>query len=288
MGSGPIFIGGLSFSGKTPLRLMLVAHPNIVITRRTRMWTRFYGRFGDLGRPENFERCLNAMLNFRHMHVLAPDPPRIRHEFWQGAPSYERLFALLHEHHAGRLGKARWGDQLGRVEQYADVILTAYPAAKMIHMVRDPRQRRDNIISSRRRRIKVGWETAEWRRSARLARRNQQRYPDRYKVIHYEQLYAHPEQTLRQVCAFLEEDYLPQMLAAGILKHEAGSQKANAENEALSDREITLIQMFSKREMLTLGYEPAPLSLSLKDRLLLLIEWPMSLAGACWQNALNA
>ena len=31
----PIFIGGLSYSGKTPLRIMLSAHPNILLTRRT-------------------------------------------------------------------------------------------------------------------------------------------------------------------------------------------------------------------------------------------------------------
>ena len=31
MAGGPIFIGGLSFSGKTPLRLMLSSHPNIAM-----------------------------------------------------------------------------------------------------------------------------------------------------------------------------------------------------------------------------------------------------------------
>ena len=78
MSNGPIFIGGLSFSGKTQLRLLLGTHPNIVITRRTRMWTRFYGRFGDLSRPENFERCLEAMLRNKHICALNPDPARIR------------------------------------------------------------------------------------------------------------------------------------------------------------------------------------------------------------------
>ena len=54
--AGPIFIGGLSFSGKTTLRLMLSSHPVIVLSRRTYMWQRFYGRYGDLRRPENLER----------------------------------------------------------------------------------------------------------------------------------------------------------------------------------------------------------------------------------------
>ena len=42
----PIFIGGLSFTGKTQLRAMLSAHPNILIARRTHLWDRFYKRYG--------------------------------------------------------------------------------------------------------------------------------------------------------------------------------------------------------------------------------------------------
>ena len=57
---GPIFIGGLSQSGKTELRLALGAHPSIELTRHTDMWDRFYGRYGNLGRPRNLDRCLAA------------------------------------------------------------------------------------------------------------------------------------------------------------------------------------------------------------------------------------
>src|SRR5262245_50478355 len=116
MNGGPIFIGGLAHSGKTELGLMLSAHPNIVLTRRTYMWTRFYNRYGDLNRSDNFERCLTAMLRHKYMQVLEPDPERIRQEFWQGPPTYTRLFALFQEHYAERVGKPRWADQLGFIE----------------------------------------------------------------------------------------------------------------------------------------------------------------------------
>jgi hypothetical protein len=59
----PIFIGGLDNSGKTHLRLALSSHPEIAMTRRSYMWTRIYNRYGDLRQPENFERCLNALLS---------------------------------------------------------------------------------------------------------------------------------------------------------------------------------------------------------------------------------
>ena len=105
------------------------------------MWPRYYGRYGDLGRPEQLERCLADMLKSKHIRALEPDPARIRQEFRQGEPTYGRLFALFQEHFAERQGKARWGDQLGFVERYVDPIFAAYPEARLIHMIRDQRER---------------------------------------------------------------------------------------------------------------------------------------------------
>lgn len=105
METGPIFIGGLANTGKTELRLMLEAHPHLCFTRRTYMWTRFYERFGDLGRPENLEKCLTAMLAHEPIRQLQPDLARIRAEFAQASPTYARLFGLFHAHHAVRMGK---------------------------------------------------------------------------------------------------------------------------------------------------------------------------------------
>ena len=77
----PILLGGLSFSGKTPLRIVLASHPNICMTRRTRMWTQYYGRYGDLADKANFERCLGALMQNKHIALLGIDPERIRKEF---------------------------------------------------------------------------------------------------------------------------------------------------------------------------------------------------------------
>jgi len=304
MDTGPIFIGGLSFSGKTLLRLMLSAHPNIVITRRTYMWTRFYGRYGDLSQPDNFERCLSAMLSFKHIRILNPDPERIRREFRRGQPTYARLFALFHEHFAERLGKSRWGDQLGFVEKYVDPIFTAYPSAKMIQMVRDPIDRcKASLSSSSYRRGKVGYETAYWLRSARLARRNQHHYPDRYIVVIYENFISHPEETLREVCSFLNEEFDPAMLNRdGIsgfgegdgshtiegLDLEDFSISANQNNHhsLISERERAFVHVFAKKEMLAFGYPVDEFRFSAKDWLIYYsIDWPINMAGMAVRQA---
>ena len=108
MDKGPIFIGGPDRSGKTLLRLALSLHPQIGITKRTDLWTRFYGRYGDLERSDNFERCISAILAYKHVRVLQPDGTRLRSEFSQGEPTYARLFALIHQQYSERLGKPRW------------------------------------------------------------------------------------------------------------------------------------------------------------------------------------
>src|SRR5215510_13660774 len=109
---GPIFIGGLSASGKTQLRLVLGAHPELSMTRRTYLWSRYYGRFGTLARDENVDRCFAALASDRDVQQLHPDWNRLRTEFAGGSGSYARLFSMLHEQHAAQEGKRRWGDQL--------------------------------------------------------------------------------------------------------------------------------------------------------------------------------
>jgi len=298
MDRGPIFVGGLDHSGKTLMRLSLSSHPNIAMTRRTYMWRRFYNRYGDLSRPANFERCLAAMLRYRHIRFLQPDPERLRREFRQGEPAYARLFALFQEHYTERLGKPRWGEQLGLVERYADLIFAAYPTAKMVHLIRDPRDRYTASLVSSRPRIrlgKVGEATAGWLYSARLAKRNRQCYPERYLILHCEALISRREETLRRVCAFLNEDFVPAMLTleGAIRFGEAGDKKPNEKldwdsvaaalsqrtRQLMSKREMAFMQAFAGRDMEAYGYELEPIRLSLGDRLWFYFgDWPANIA----------
>ena len=142
MRKGPIFIGGPDRCGKTTMRAFLASHPNIAIPAvGSNMWTYFYGQYGDLADNQNFERCLDDMLHYKHVAFLQPDAERIRREFKHGERSYARLFSLFLIHYAEREGKPRWGAQTGLIERYADQVMAAYPDSQMIHMVRDPRDR---------------------------------------------------------------------------------------------------------------------------------------------------
>src|SRR5688572_30172389 len=141
MDHGPIYLAGIERSGTSLMYALLASHPNIAMTRRTNLWSFFYNQYGDLSQRENFERCLAAMMCYKRLLKLRPDPERLRHEFWLGAPTYGQLFALLEQQHAEQLGRPRWGDKSLNQERYVDQIFAAYPNARIIQMIRDPRDR---------------------------------------------------------------------------------------------------------------------------------------------------
>jgi len=213
MSGGPVFVAGLERTGTSLMYALLASHPDIAMTRRTNLWPYFYERYGDLGNSANVDRCFDKMAKYKRLHVLEVDWEALRGEFDTGDPTYPRLFALLEQQVADRHGKPRWGDKSLHTEQYADPIFAAYPDARILHMMRDPRDRFASVIARWKvRRGGVGAGVAEWRTSARLAARNVTEYPDRYRVVRYEDLVCDPDGVMRDVCEFIEAAYDAAML----------------------------------------------------------------------------
>lgn len=282
---GPIFIGGPDRCGKTTMRAFLASHPNIAIPAvGSNMWTYFYGQYGDLADYQNFERCLDDMLHYKHVAFLQPDAARIRREFRQGQPSYARLFALFLIHFAERQGKLRWGAQTGLIERYADEIMAAYPGAQIVHMIRDPRDRYEASISRwPNGKLRAGGAVARWTYSVNLALRNQARYPGRYLAVRYETMVTEPERTLHELCDFLGEAYTIDMLTmAGApdfrAKISQGIELAPNQTpvsgdyiglyrKGVSDEDVAFIQAYAGRLMRAFDYEMKPIDFTLKQRL---------------------
>lgn len=302
MERGPIFVAGIERSGTSLIYALLASHPAIAMTRRTNLWRFFYNQYGDLGQPENFDRCLAAMMRYKRLLKLKPDPDRLRQEFWAGEPTYPRLFDLLERHHAERVGKPRWGDKSLNTEQYVDEIFAAYPGAKMLHMIRDPRDRYASALTRwKHLRGGVGAGTAMWLDSARLAERNLARYPDQYKIVRYETLAMQPEATLREICDFLGEAYSPAMLtmAGAPIHRDSGGNSSYGAMEpgristrsigrfrkVLSPYEIAFIQRHARPEMERHGYPLEPLHLAPQEQVrFVTLDWPLNAVRlAAWR-----
>lgn len=211
---GPVYITGLDRSGKTTMRAFLASHSRIAIPAvGSNMWMYFYRRYGDLAVPANLDRCLDAMLRYKHVVFLQPDEEAIREDFAGGPPTYARLFAIFLAHHARSEGKPRWGAQSGLEEQYADEMFDAYPGLRMIQMIRDPRDRYEASLEKwPGGRGRAGGAAARWAYSVGHAERNLRRHGDSYLVVRFEDLVCDPTGQLQRVCAFLGEDFEPAML----------------------------------------------------------------------------
>ena len=212
--SSPIFVTGPDRSGTSLMYALLASHPNISMVRRTNIWRWFYGRFGDLSVAENLERCLDAMARYKRMGVLEIEVDRVRREFRQaGEQSYGRLFSIIHEHRAQRVGKPRWGDKSLHTEHHAAGVFAEFPDARMIHLLRDPRDRHASVSKRYQDRNKgVGTTTASWISSTRAGRKNLRHYEGRYLLIRYEDLARSPEPTMQDVCKFIGEPFEASML----------------------------------------------------------------------------
>jgi hypothetical protein len=219
------------------------------------------------------------MLRRPQIAALDVDTGALRRDFEGGARTYARLFALVHEQYARREGKARWGDQTGFVERFADELMRAYVAARVVHMVRDPRDRYASVLArGSRRACPLLRATNNWLSSARLAVRNRQRYPHAYMVVRYESMVARPEATMRDVCAFIDEEFEPEMLAmpaarrydvdraASIDQSPICSSYIDCYRKVLAPRDVAFIERTTRRSMHDFEYVPGRPVLAKVDR----------------------
>jgi hypothetical protein len=293
---GPIFIAGPERSGTSLIFALLASHPNIAMSRRTNMWTHYYNQYGDLSNLDNFERCLTMMMRYKRLMKLNPNPDRIREEFWQGETTYGRLFSLLEEHYAEQLGKPRWGDKSLNTERYTDEIIQAYPNARIIHMIRDPRDRYSSSLARWKvSRGGIGAGTGIWINTITLAERFLKKYPNHYKTIRYEDLTDDPEKTLREICTFIDEPYADEMLSmdgAADFREKGGNSSYTKRKPGkittssigkfrtvLNKHQVAYLQMFSKTTMKHYGYQLEEIKFTILDwARFLLYELPYNLA----------
>lgn len=268
---GPVFVAGLERTGTSLMYALLASHPQIAMTRRTNLWRYFYRRYGDLSHDRNLDNCLDVMARYKRLVKLDIDWERLRRDFREGPSTYPRLFELLELQFAERTGKPRWGDKSLMTERHAHEIFAAYPGARIVHMIRDPRDRYASVQKRwQRRRGGAGVGVAQWRFSVRQAEKNVVRWPDSYMLLRYEDLVSDPIGTLKAVCDFLGVDYAPEMLSMeGADDFDEGGNSSYGRRragvistdsigrfrEVLSEGQIRYIERAAAGPMHRLGYE---------------------------------
>lgn len=103
-------------------------------------------------------------------------------------------------------GSTRWVQKATSYVFHVDRILTTFPDAYLVFLVRNPL----DVAASLKRRgnggdlFRMAWG---WRSGVGLAFAHQRSHPDRFRVVRYEDLVQSPEAVVRDVCAFVGLPY---------------------------------------------------------------------------------
>jgi len=273
----PVFVVGLPRSGTTLMRMMLSCHPHLAIAPETNFinsWMRVYGHL-DPSRPRDFELFWQALAQSDLLPSFGLTPEAVRREVEENIEaSWRGIFTAICRCYAARTDKPRWGEKTPRHAEHLETLLEWYPDARILYMQRDPRAVVSSILAKNWARSSrfPHVHARRWRLSVGAARR--QAAQDRLMMVGYERLVRDGEGVLREICAFIGEDYHPDMLT----RADAPRYRLYPDHEEslrnfpvlkplnpasldkwrghLSPVQTAIIEDQSRPELSALGYEP--------------------------------
>lgn len=187
----PIIILGCPKSGTTLLRLILDSHPNI-----------------SCGPETAFLVDMHAIVSkhWSHMELY-----RFEKDYW--FRKIEEFYSSFQMDYVQRRGKKRWAEKTPIYTEYTDFLLTLFPNAQFIHLIRDGR---DVAYSMKDRH---GWYSAvrcmrkSWRSYIQEAQKLGKKLPkNQFLEIRYESLVSKPEETTQALFKYLNETWQPEVL----------------------------------------------------------------------------
>jgi len=195
----PIFVGGMFKSGTSLLRAMLGQHSAIASGLETYWFDWDWSQRDGAELRHTLER-LAGYFDIGAGTVIA---------LAKSAPSPEAFLTTLMDEVARKEGKPRWAEKTPGNIAHADRIWAAWPDAKIVHIVRDPRDVFASLVEAKK------WDSPEefadrWVSTiGRGLRLKGEINPSArsYLAIRYEDLIAAPEQTMRRVIEFIGEPW---------------------------------------------------------------------------------
>lgn len=218
--STPFFIVGSERSGTTLLMVMLGNHPHLAVPEVTWFYPRFRAflhTYGDLSRPQNFRTLVSEMIFGLKTPLLGLplNPATIVNELIAKTkvPTFAEAFRVIVETYAKATGKPRWGEKTPHNLYYIREIVSDFPDAKIVHLIRDGRDVAVEQIRSAFGPRNAYAAAKMWRRTHEAAAKLRNELPSSVWLdVRYEELVGEPERALRVVSEFLGEAYDPATL----------------------------------------------------------------------------
>lgn len=220
----PIFVIGNPRSGTTLLRLMLTAHPNIGIPPESGWLVELYNKYHQQELAGNMvEDFVDDLLGVPKIEEWQLDREGLLARLQCLGPiSYGAAADQIYRFYLEKQGlKIRWGDKNNYYLNHIEKLVTLFPEAQFLHIVRDGR---DVACSYRDLAQETGryaptlpsgiCEAAlHWTKNVNRIEKSFARIDSRGSfTIRYEDLVNDPEATLKRVCDFLGEDFDDSML----------------------------------------------------------------------------
>jgi hypothetical protein len=214
------FIVGRGRSGSTLLRSLFDAHSGVMIPLESRFVQFLYYNY-PADKKWSVETALRAVdeleQGFEPLHI---NRLQLQQQIESNATdlSFERVCKLIYlntQSEFKKEGISILGDKNPRYTFFIPQLLKLFPGAKFIHLLRDYR---DNIVSVQRagKLIQESGNTyysmGRWLLYNRFAFKYQEKYPDQFTRVHFEDLIRDPETVMKQLCSFLDLDYQPEVL----------------------------------------------------------------------------
>lgn len=254
-----IFVVGASRSGTTLMRNILERSNRIALAQENhfighvvrREGARYYfRRAGDLADDDAIRRLVDMIYSGEfqrrsrwrevspYWRWLVESIPR--EELEQRLLAAERtergLMAAFMRVYADWRGRPVMGEKTPAHLAYVDTLLEWFPRGRVVHMIRDPR---GVYVSDHHRRtvkrrkpysvlmhvpllfptVMLIQTTLVWRSAARRHFVYKKKYPDRYRLVRFEDVVEHPEETLAGVFDFLGVEMPPEPTDVKVYAH---------------------------------------------------------------------
>jgi hypothetical protein len=269
-GPRPLFLVGMPRSGTKLLRSVLNNHPAIAIaTSETEFlpnWIRGWSHWGDINRKERFHAFFLWNLSFPFFQNQRRKGALIDEGRWfHACRSFDlaEVFYQLIRHHIGdKPDLAYWGDKSPGYTFWIDELNHAFPEARFVHIVRDPRDYAASMRQAWGR--NVSRAAQQWKEGTLHVQQAAAGQAIRLFTVHFEDLLKSPADTIQRLCTFLQIDYRAQMLEVGRVESvgdAAGRTGIVADNASkfdskLSALDIKRIESICGQHMRSFGYEP--------------------------------
>ena len=217
-----VFVVGCPRSGTTLLNSMLMSDPSFAVYEAETLLLDVCGpRYGSLQRERNWQRFLKDWFRSKQFQRSG----LTQGQFMQAAAAHRdnlaRLLGAFMRAVADQQQVHRWADSTPSNVFHLRRIAAVFPAARVVHMIRDPRAVALSLS-------KLGWTgassgddhtallraAAKWRLSVTAGRRSQPLLKDRYLELRYEDLVRDTDATLGRLNRFLDSDITQSGMAA--------------------------------------------------------------------------